>query len=111
MQIAKRDEGDVTVLEVDGEIDLYNAPLLTRELAALREAGRLKVVLNLEKAPYIDSSGIGALVTNLSHFRDAGGLFVLASLQKSIQDILSFIQMSEQFLIYKSESEAIAFFQ
>ena len=111
MQISARDEGAVAVLDIDGEIDLYNAPLLTRELAALREAGRLKVVLNLEHAPYIDSSGIGALVTNLEHFRTAGGLFVLANLQKSIQDILSFIQMSEQFLIYKSEAEAIAFFK
>lgn len=111
MQIATKKVGSVTVLDIDGEIVLYNAPLLTKELSALKAAGQLKVILNMSKVPYVDSSGIGALVTNMEGFRDSGGMFVLAELQKSIEDILGFIQMSEQFLIYQSEAQALEFFK
>lgn len=110
MKISKEEKGNVAILAIDGEIDLYNAPLLSQELDGLKDSGKLKVILNLENVPFIDSSGIGALVTNMEAFREAGGLFVLTRLQKSIQDLLQYIQMSEQFLIYESDAEALSFF-
>ncbi len=111
MKIDERKNGEVVILDIEAEIDLYNAPVLSKYLQDTLDKGHLKVVMNLSQVPFVDSSGIGALVSSLALYQENNGIFVLSNLQKSIQDLLNYIQLADQFLIFGEESEAIEFFE
>ena len=71
LQIADRRFGDVTVLDLTGDITLDDGDLVfQRKIHALLEEGRLKILLNLEGVTRIDSAGVGMLVAKLKTARE-----------------------------------------
>jgi anti-sigma B factor antagonist len=58
----KREVGDVTIIDVNEAIDLYNANFFKQYVYSIFKDGALKVILNLEKVNYLDSTGLGALI-------------------------------------------------
>ena len=66
MEIERRETNDIVVLDVNGEIDLYNAPEIKELINKLIEEQKYNVIINLDRVSYIDSSGIGALISSLS---------------------------------------------
>ncbi len=66
MEITRRESGNIVILDINGEIDLYNAPEIKDVIAKLIEEQKYYTIINLEKVSYIDSSGIGALISSLS---------------------------------------------
>ncbi len=78
MDINKRAKADITMLDITGEIDLYNAPEIKDIINKLIEEQKYNVVINLERVSYIDSSGIGALISSLSNLKKyQGGLKII----------------------------------
>ena len=69
MEINRRESADIVVLDISGEIDLYNAPEIKGTINQLIEDQKYNVIINLEKVSYIDSSGIGALISSLSSLK------------------------------------------
>jgi anti-sigma B factor antagonist len=65
LTLGTRDEGDRTVVEVGGEIDVYTAPKLREQLVDLVNAGRYHLVVDMEKVEFLDSTGLGVLVGGL----------------------------------------------
>ena len=65
LTLRRRDEGEHTVVEAAGELDLYTAPRLRELLLALDAEGRHRVVVDLEALSFIDSTGLGVLVGGL----------------------------------------------
>jgi len=77
---------------------------------ALREAaaaGRVNVLLNLEKVDYIDSTGLGALVMGYTSLRKAGGKLKLANLSRRNVELLVFTKLETVFEIFDSELDAV----
>ena len=70
MDISSRAKGEVVILDISGEIDLYNAPEIKDIINKLIEQKRYNVVINLKDVTYIDSSGIGALISSLSNLKN-----------------------------------------
>jgi len=68
-----------TVLSVEGEVDLYSAPVLRDAALAATESGVDHVVLDLTAVPFMDSSGLGAIVACLKRLREIGGELALVS--------------------------------
>lgn len=58
MEITRRESGNIVILDINGEIDLYNAPEIKDVIAKLIEEQKYYTIINLEKVSYIDSSGI-----------------------------------------------------
>jgi len=83
VQISTRQSGKATIVDVSGDIDLYNSPEVRKVLlAALREERAPRVIVNLREVRYIDSSGVASLVEGLKVSRELGSRLVLLGLSQ-----------------------------
>lgn len=111
MEINRREVESVTVLDISGEIDLYNAPEIKDIIAKLIEEQKYNVIINLEKVSYIDSSGIGALISSLSNLKKYQGSLKIINVYASVKKVFELTKLTSFFEIYDSEEQAFASFQ
>ncbi|SRR6266542_2427059 len=111
MEITERTVDDVTVLAVKGriilEVDVH--PLRTA-VDRLVEQGRLKLVLDLQEATYIDSAGVGVLVAKYVSVHRRGGTIKLLHLGPRVRRVLEITKLTGVFEIFESEDEAVRSF-
>ncbi|MCX7677700.1 MAG: STAS domain-containing protein [Spirochaetes bacterium] len=110
MDINKRTKDDIVLLDITGEIDLYNAPEIKDIINKLIEEKKYNVVINLEKVSYIDSSGIGALISSLSNLKKYQGGLKIINVYASVRKVFELTKLTSFFEIYDSEEDAIASF-
>ena len=105
------DVGDVTVIDMDGRVTLGEGSTLLRDL--IREnlnKGRRKIVLNLAGIVYIDSTGLGELVSGYRLIKGEGGELKLLNLSKKVTDLLQITKLYTVFDIHTQEAQAVASF-
>src|SRR5271156_4898223 len=86
--------GDVTVVDISGRITLGEGSSVIRdEIHTLTDKGTKKVLLNLGDVTYIDSSGIGELVSGYTTMTNSGGTMKLLSLTKRVKDLLQITKL------------------
>jgi anti-sigma B factor antagonist len=111
LTINQRTAGDVTVLDLSGKITIGAGSVQLREaVKKLIEGGNKKILLNLGDVSYVDSSGIGELVSSFTTTSNAGGHLKLLNLTKKIQDLLAITKLLTVFETFTSEEEAIKSF-
>lgn len=104
--------GDVTVIDMDGRITLGEGSALLRDLIRENLArGQRKILLNLGGINYIDSSGLGELVSGYRYIKSEGGEVKLLNLNKKVTDLLQITKLYTVFDIHSQESEALASFK
>jgi len=111
MKIETRTVGDVSILDCSGKITLGEGTMAIRN--AVREVlknGGKKIVLNLSEVNYIDSSGIGELVSTYTTVTNQSGQLKLLNLTKKIQELLQITKLLTVFSVYDNEQKAIASF-
>ena len=107
LNISERQVGDVTVLDMDGKITIGEGSVALRTaIRRLLEEGKKKILLNLAKVGYIDSSGIGELVSSYTAINKEGGELKLLNLTQKLQDLLTITKLLTVFDVYESEEEA-----
>ena len=111
MEIEIREKEEIIIVDVSGEIDLYNAPEIKEAIKEQMDNKKKKVIINLEKVNYIDSSGIGALISSLSNLRKVGGDLKLLHVYDSVKKVLELTKLTSFFGIYDNEEKAIAAFE
>jgi anti-sigma B factor antagonist len=100
--------GDVTVIDVAGRITLGEGSSALRD--ALRELvgkNQKKILLNLGEVSYIDSSGIGELVSGFTTVTNSGGNLKLLNLNKRVKDLLQITKLYTVFDVHEDEAGAI----
>lgn len=108
MQISTRQSGNATIVDVQGDIDLYNSPEVRKALLeALREKGAQRVVVNLKAVRYIDSSGVASLVEGLKVSRELGSRFILFGLSPAAREVLELSRLIRVFEVFENENEAL----
>jgi anti-sigma B factor antagonist len=106
-----RDMGDVTVIDMDGRITLGEGSALLRDLVhQYLGKGCRKIVLNLAGITYIDSTGLGELVSGYRLMKSEGGEIKLLNLNKKVSDLLQITKLYTVFDIHSQEAQAIASF-
>lgn len=111
LNIKERQAGDVTVLDMDGKITIGEGSVALRSaIRRLLEEGKKKILLNLAGVGYIDSSGIGELVSSYTAIKD-GGQLKLLNLTQKLRDLLAITKLLTVFDVYESESEALNSFE
>jgi anti-sigma B factor antagonist len=110
MEVTRREIGDVVVFDVVGEIDLYNAPTIKEMVRQEIEKGKVNIVVNLDKVSYIDSSGIGVLISSLSNLKKVGGGLKLANVYASVRKVFELTKLTGFFDIYDSVENAVSSF-
>lgn len=109
MEISSRKIDKTTILDLSGDIDLGNSPAVRKALLReVRDNRTPRVVMNLSKVKYIDSSGVASLVEGLKASRDAGSRFILIGLSASAREVLQLSRLLKVFEIYDNEEEALA---
>ena len=111
MEISQREKDGITILDIQGEIDLYNAPEIKDIIQKLIEAQKYNVIINLEKVSYIDSSGIGALISSMSNLKKYQGGLKIINVYASVKKVFELTKLTSFFEIYESEGEALAKFK
>jgi anti-sigma B factor antagonist len=107
-----RDAGDVTVIDMDGRITLGEGSDLLRELIDQKlRAGRKKIVMNLAEINYIDSTGLGELVSVYRQMKAQGGELKLLNLNKKVSDLLQITKLYAVFDVHTDEAQAVASFR
>jgi anti-sigma B factor antagonist len=111
MDITTRSRGDIVILDIVGEIDLYNAPEIKDIINKLIEVQKYNVIINLEKVSYIDSSGIGALISSLSNLKRYQGGLKIINVFASVRKVFELTKLTSFFEIFDSEETALESFQ
>lgn len=104
-------EDGVLVIAPQGELDVSNSPELKELIEAEIENGRRNMVIDLKGVEYMDSSGLGVLVTGLKAMRRHRGSLKLAQVTGSVQKIFQLTRLSRFFEIYDTVEEAMVSFE
>jgi anti-sigma B factor antagonist len=111
MKINTRHIADIVVVDFTGRIVVGEETILLRNTVRdLIADGRTKIILNLSEVPYIDSSGIGELVSAFVAARRAGGSLTLIALSRRVREILQLVKLRAILEIYDTEVSALADF-
>ena len=108
LQVSKH--GDVVVIEVDGQLIVGNRQELKQRVLDEAEAGARKVLIDFAKAGYIDSSGLGVLVSLAKRMRELGGDLRLANLNDDLQTLFELTKLDSLFQISDSRERALESF-
>ena len=109
LSIASREVNGVTVLDLSGRITLGEGSVQLRD--AVRDLigkGQKNILVNLGDVNYIDSSGLGELVSAYTTARNQGASLKLLKLTKKVHDLLQVTKLYTVFDIYDDEASAIA---
>lgn len=108
MEIATRQAGNATIVDVGGDITLYNSPEVRKVLLGLLREKRVpRVIVNMKSVKYIDSAGVASLVEGLKVSRDLKSRFVLYGLSPAAREVLELTRLNRVFEIHESEEEAL----
>ncbi|HXM94046.1 MAG TPA: STAS domain-containing protein [Candidatus Dormibacteraeota bacterium] len=112
LQATHRDAGRVTVLDMSGRITLgEGSALLRNTVRELLEDKRTSILMNLADVNYIDSSGIGELVSAYTAVKSRGGELKLLHLTKKVHDLLQITKLFTVFEVYTEEFTALRSFK
>jgi anti-sigma B factor antagonist len=107
LSLSTRSEGDRTVVEVGGEIDVYTAPRLREQLVDLVADGKYHLIVDMERVDFLDSTGLGVLVGGLKRVRAHDGSLRLVCTQERILKIFRITGLTKVFPIHSSVDEAV----
>jgi anti-sigma B factor antagonist len=109
LEISSESNGSKCTITLDGEVDVYTAPHLKEELVALIQNGCSHVVVDLEGVGFIDSSGLGVLVSALRRAREKDGSVRIVCTRESILKIFRITGLDKVFPIFSDAAEASEF--
>lgn len=112
LSIKDRQAGDVTILDLSGKITIGEGSVQLREaVRRMLDEGKKKLLLNLGDVSYVDSSGIGELVSSYTTTGNNGGQLKLLNQTKKIHDLLTITKLVTVFETHDNEETAVASFK
>ncbi len=111
VKMTTRQVGDVTVIDAAGRITLGEGASAFRDTVRdLANKGDKKILLNLSEVSYIDSSGIGEMVSGFTTVTNHGGQLKLLGLSKRVKDLLQITKLYTVFEVFDDEAAAVRSF-
>lgn len=112
LNINQRQVGQVTILDLSGRITIGEGSTRFREaIRRLMDQARNYVVLNFAEVNYVDSSGIGELVSAYTSLNNQGGQLKLLNLPRRIRELLRITKLDTVFEIFEDEAAALRSFR
>ncbi|HEX8899080.1 MAG TPA: STAS domain-containing protein [Chthoniobacterales bacterium] len=96
------------VLPLEGEIDLHVSPRISAALAVMIEQKPPRLVVDLSRVNYIDSSGLAVLIEGMQNVEAYGGKFILAGIQENVKPIFEIARLDQVFIIFPHVDAALA---
>ena len=111
MEINSREENNVSIIILEGEVDISSTDLIRGKLKKLIDEKKKAIVINLANVPYIDSSGLGVFVETMQEMGKYGGELKLAGLTDDVKKVFELTRLTNFFSIFAEEKEAIGSFK
>jgi len=108
LRLEVTEQDGVAVLGVHGEVDVSTAPRLRQQLVEMATSGHDRVVVDLEAVDFLDSTGLGVLVSGLKRFRTVGGDLLLVCTQRRILKVFEITGLTKVFSMHDSVAAAVA---
>ena len=108
LRLSVTEQDGVMVLAAQGEIDVSTAPALRQELVELAAAGSGSVVVDLQGVDFLDSTGLGVLVSGLKRFRTGGSDLLLVVTSPRIGKVFEITGLTQVFSMHESLDDAVA---
>jgi anti-sigma B factor antagonist len=106
LQVEVRSNGDVSVVDVAGEVDLYTVPRLEEALTRATAAAQPFVVVNLTRATYLDSTALRVLTAVRKRVQERSGRIALVTTQPKIAKLFTITGLDQLFPLCATEGEA-----
>lgn len=97
---------DITLIQLNGRLDAKSSERVKATLRELSEQDQAKIIIDLQGVPFIDSSGLAALVSGLRLVRERGGVIVLSGAQSQAQIVFRLTMLDRVFTIHPTFQEA-----
>ena len=111
VKLSTRQVGGITVIDASGRITLGEGASSFRDLIRdLAAKGDKRILLNLSEVTYIDSSGIGEMVSGYTTVTNHGGVLKLLGLNKRVKDLLQITKLYTVFEVHDDEASAVRSF-
>lgn len=110
MKISLRQIGDVNVLDLDGRFDSDSAGEVQQWFQELKTRRVFKLIVNLKKVDFVDSTALSTLVQAMKHAREQEGDLRLAAMQQTVRIIFELTRLDRVFEIYPSVDDALGAF-
>lgn len=108
LKIKERRVGNVTVLDMDGALRIDGGSVMFHNtMSRLLKQGQKKILLNLAGVAYVDSSGLGELISSHITLNDNGGQIKLLHLTRRVRELMEITKLQTVFDIYESKAEAL----
>lgn len=111
LYIRERRVGDITILDMKGRVRIGgNTVALSKSIRCLIQEGKRLILLNLAGVTYIDSSGLGELISSQVSALNKGGEIKLVYLTETLRELLAMTKLLGVFDVYENEAEALVGF-
>ncbi|HOT96917.1 MAG TPA: STAS domain-containing protein [bacterium] len=99
--------GNVAVMNICGDVDLYSSPQLRKEILKLVSARDVRLVVNLDRVSYMDSSGLATLIEGLQHLNRNNGRMAVTGLRDAVKEVFELTRLDTVFTIYPDPPTAM----
>lgn len=106
IKVETRKSGGWAVVDVEGEVDVFTAPKLREQIIALLTGGSDRMVVNLEKVGFMDSTGLGVLVGGLKRVKEKEGTLALAGAHGTVLRVLNVTGLNSVFPMHDTVEQA-----
>ena len=106
MKIHQKQKDETTVFELQGELDFHTSPQFRDKLHEVTDKQVPKVLVNLKKVSYIDSSGLATFVEALQRFKRYNGKMVLSELVPAVRSVFEIAKLDSVFTLANTDQEA-----
>ena len=111
LNITERQTGDIAILAMNGDITFGEGNITLRKaVRRLIGEGKKKIILDMSDVRYVDSSGIGELISSLTAIKRENGQIKLLNLSGRIKELLAITKLLTVFDIFDSEADAVSSF-
>lgn len=111
MDISTREKGKVLIFDIQGDLDAKSASILKERINEKITDGRSLILINLSDVPYMDSAGLGVLVSGLKNANRLSGDLRIWGLQDEVRSIFELTRLNKVFQIYDDELAAVSSYQ
>jgi anti-sigma B factor antagonist len=108
ISVSRTTAGEIPIVAVSGEVDVYSAPALKEKITELLDAGQQTLIIDLSGVGFLDSTGLGALVEARAATSEAGGALPLVCSQERILKLFTITGLDGVFTIQPTVDEALA---
>ena len=105
MEVKTLQQSDVTIFQIAGEINISTSPDLKKSFEKLPSQ---KIVIDLEKVGYVDSSGLATLVEILKKSKSQGGQLALSGMSDKVKSLFEITKLDKLFSIFPNQQQALA---